>query len=312
MKTTRGELRLISYNIAGLPVKSLLEGRSTLRDAAEIGRQVRAAGYDLLAVQEDFSCYHRLRRALQAPYHSFNKGNVPTGDGLDIFSKRPVCNVTRVPWNELYGGLTFGMADEYTPKGFLHAVMQMAPGVFVDVYNLHAVAGGGSGRQRPWGEPTSVDECRRTEFEQLSAYMQAHSAGRAVIVLGDFNTVLWKACDGLAGALIGPCGLKNTWAGDTEEKIDKILYRSGRGVELSAVEAGSLHWRNAKGRSLSDHASWTATLRYTTTGVKEDGLCLREPEAMPARDKLRGYASGFHHDAGLLRKELRSLPGKKK
>jgi len=332
MKT--GELRLVSYNIAGLPVKSLFEGRSVQRDAAEIGRQVRAAGYDLLAVQEDFSNYRPLRRALGAPHYSFSKGNVPAGDGLDVFSQRPIYNVARVPWARSYGGFTYGAADEYTPKGFMRATMALAPGAYVDIYNLHAVAGAYTEWEAPWHEPTTAGEVRRAGFEQLRDYIQEHSAGRALILLGDFNSVLWKVPDGLYDTLIEPLGLKDTWAelfnggkmaydgqGDWQggatrdagsaEHIDKILYRSGGAVEFTVAEAAAVPWITHRGRSLSDHDSWTATLRYTITNAREDGSeRLRKPEPIPAGEKLRGYATGIRHDAGVLKKEMPVLLGR--
>ena len=336
MKTVQGKLRLISYNIAGLPAKSLFEEKRSVRaDAAEIGRQVRAAGCDLLAVQEDFSNYRPLRQALGAPYHSFSKGNVPAGDGTDIFSQYPIYNTVHVPWERLYGGFTYGAADEYTPKGFLHAVMALAPGAYVDIYNLHAVAGAYDEWESAWNEPSPAGECRRANFRQLAAYMQKHSANRAVIVLGDFNTVLWKVCDGLYDALIAPCGLQDTWAelfnngkmaydggdwtggvtrdGGSAEHIDRILYRSGGAVSFTIAEAAALPWKNAKGRSLSDHDSWTATLGYTISGKREGSdVNLRLPAPMPAGERLRGYVAGFKHDAALLAKEMPQLLGKKK
>lgn len=329
-----GELRLISYNIAGLPVKSLFEGRSTQRDAAEIGRQVREAGYDLLAVQEDFSSYRQLRRAIGAPYYSFCKGNVPAGDGVDIFSRHPIYNIARVAWAQSYGGFTYGAADEYTPKGFMKATMALAPGAHVDVYNLHAIAGAYTEWESAWDEPTIAGKVRRAGFEQLRDYIRANSAGRAVIILGDFNTVLWKTPDGLYDALVGPCGLKDTWAeaynggrmayegGDWEggatrdagsaEFIDKILYRSGGAVEFTVTEAAHVPWKAPQGRDLSDHDSWTATLHYTITGAREGGLRLRIPEPMPAGEALRGYISGIGHDAAVLKKEMPQLLGRKK
>ena len=330
-----GDLRLISYNIAGLPVKSVFEGRSAKLDAAEIGRQVRAAGYDLLAVQEDFCSYRQLRREIQAPYCSFSKGNVPAGDGVDIFSRYPLYNVVRVPWARSYGGITYGAGCEYTPKGFMHAVMALAPGAYVDVYNLHAVAGAYSEwEESAWNEPTIAGEYRRAGFEQLRDYIQAHSAGRALILLGDFNTVLWKVPDGLYDTLIEPLGLKDTWAdlfnggrmaydgGDWEggatrdagsaEFIDKILYRSGGAVEFTVAEAAHVPWKTPQGRDLSDHDSWAATLRYTITGAREADarLRLQKPEPLPAGEKLWGYAAGIRRDAVLLKKEMPRILGR--
>jgi len=108
------------------------------------------------------------------------------------------------------------------------------------------------------------------------------------------------------------------WEGDatrdagSAEYIDKILYRSGRAVELTVAEAAPLPWLSSRGRSLSDHESWAATLRYALAGAREDDarLCLRLPEPMPTGKKLRGYATGIRHDAAVLKKEMPRILGR--
>ena len=54
---------------------------------------------------------------------------------------------------------------------------ELAPGVVIDVYNLHADAGGGAGDEA----------ARAAQFVQLAAFMSGYSAGNAVIVAGDTN-----------------------------------------------------------------------------------------------------------------------------
>lgn len=323
-----GELRLISYNIDGLPIASFLNdyGHSPWLDALEIGRQVKAEGFDLLGVQEDFCNYRWIRSTLDAPYFSYNKGHVPAGDGLDFFSQHPIYNLTRVTWEERYGGISYGAMDEYTPKGFLYGTMELATGVYVDIYTLHANARDKGEWDVPWDEATLSGSYRRKDFAQLSAYIETHSAGRAVIVLGDFNTVLWKVHDGLHQALLAPNGLKDTWAevynggkteytgGDWGDETfihrDRILFRSGTGVEFRVTAAASRDWVNAEGRSLADHASWTATLSYSLTGETEE-LFLKRPRPMPPLTKLWGYVKQLGIDVVLLVKELPAILGLK-
>lgn len=321
----QGELRMITYNVAGLPIPAIFnsEGRSPLRDGREIGRQIGESDYDLLAVQEDFCNYGPLRQAIAAPYFSYHQGNIPAGDGLDFFSRHPIYNVERRPWEQRYGGFTYGGTDEYTPKGFQHAVMELAPGVYLDIYNLHGNASGSEERNLEV-RPSAV--ARRTQFEQLSAYIQANSQGRAVVVLGDFNTRLRQPFDGLYEVLIQPNGLKDTWAevynggledytGQSdwtqESGVDRIMYRSGNSLALTLLEAGQKPWRTAEGRDLSDHAfSWAATFQYQMTGVTEEGVALREPKPLPLPQKAWGYIYHFFRDLGILfTKDLPNLLG---
>ena len=323
---TEGELRLISYNIAGLPIPKLInKTRSPLQDAKEIGRQIGAAGYDLLAVQEDFASYGQIKGMLDAPYFSYHKGNVPAGDGLDFFSQYPIYNVNRVSWAKRWGGFSFGAADEYTPKGFSHAVMELAPGVYIDIYNVHANASGRKGI--PTDQESPGGRHRKAQFGQLSDYIKANSAGRAVIVFGDFNTYLRRAVDGLDEALITPCSLKDSWAelynggittytggawadeGDTQR--DRILFRGSDTVTLTALTAESTDRTDADGRSLSDHASWAATLKYELTGATETIDNLRAPTPVPFFTKLWDYLSNIGRCIGILvTREIPALFGK--
>ncbi|MCL2495501.1 MAG: endonuclease/exonuclease/phosphatase family protein [Oscillospiraceae bacterium] len=317
----QGELKMITYNIDGLPLPAFINGYGHYpwRDAAEIGRQIAADGCALLAVQEDFSNYFSIRRAFAAPYYSYNQGNIPAGDGLDFFSQHPIYNIERRAWAQRYGGFTYGATDEYTPKGFQHAVMELAPGVYLDVYNLHANAGGGGA-----GNPAAA--ARRAQFQQLSAYMQEHSQGRAVVVLGDFNTRLRQPFDGLYEVLMEPNGLRDTWAetfndgreaytGQSdwyqESGVDRIMYRSGDAVALTLVTSCHQPWRTAEGRDLSDHAfSWAATFAYAFTGVTEEGVELGAPKPMPVLEKAWGYIYHFFRDLGILfTKDLPNLLG---
>jgi len=313
----RGELHMVSYNIAGLPIPNT-DGRRPLRDAAEIGRQIAADGCALLAVQEDFSNYFSIRRAFAAPYYSYNRGNIPAGDGLDVFSLHPLYNVERRAWEQRYGGFFYGSADEYTPKGFQHAVMELAPGVYLDVYNLHANAGG-------TGAGSAAGAARRAQFEQLSAYIQENSQGRAVVILGDFNTRLRSPFDGMYEVLMEPCGLTDTWAemhnagrvgydGQSDwpqELVDRIMYRGGDSLALTLLEADRRPRRTADGRDLSDHSfSWAATFAYEFTGEMEEGVVLLEPRPLPPLQKAWGYVYHFFRDLGILfTKDLPSLLG---
>src|SRR6185295_18414199 len=95
------------------------------------------------------------------------------GDGLNTFSRFPFDEIIRVRWN----GCHQSAADCLALKGFSVVRMTIAPGVVVDVYDLHMEAG---------GDPED-DVLRDEGVTQLSNFIQSHSAGRPVIVGGDFN-----------------------------------------------------------------------------------------------------------------------------
>jgi hypothetical protein len=94
-------------------------------------------------------------------------------DGLNRFSRLPFATLTKVAWETCHPSA----ADCLALKGFDMACTTFAPGVTVDVYDLHMEAG---------GEPQD-DVARDLGVTQLSAFIQTVSADRPVIVGGDFN-----------------------------------------------------------------------------------------------------------------------------
>lgn len=117
-----------------------------------------------------------------------HKGGVPMGDGLNTFSSAySLYNTSRVAW-DVANGIATGLNDELTPKGFSVTTVELEEGYYLDIYNLHADAG---------GDPGDV-EARAAQFDQLAQYIMAHSVydpdkgvyDHAVIVGGDFNTYI--------------------------------------------------------------------------------------------------------------------------
>ena len=94
-------------------------------------------------------------------------------DGLNQFARFPFDAVVRTPW----AGCHNSAADCLALKGFSVARTTIVPGVVVDVYDLHMEAG---------GDPED-DVLRDQGVTQLSTFIQSYSAGRPVIVGGDFN-----------------------------------------------------------------------------------------------------------------------------
>jgi len=266
---------VLTYNVAGLPF-----GFSS--STPEVNNALispRLNGFDLVGVQEDFGFHADLTSQLNHPFQSvkdttdsadlvnlvgFSPG---LGDGLNRFSRSPFAELTRVTWNSCFGLLT-NASDCLAPKGFSVARHEFGPGAFVDVYNLHADAGGA-----PEDEST-----RRAQLLQLSAFIQTHSDGQAVIVLGDTNSRYTSAGD-ILPRLLDQTGLRDAWVELTRhgthpevgpklagcvadglssgecERIDKIFFRSGGNVELRPFDYRVEHdlFLDAAGQPPSDH-----------------------------------------------------------
>ena len=186
-----GELSVLSYNVAGLPQEI-----STVNPEEHIPLiSPLLADYDIVLTQEDFDWwqgvaadldfvnYHDRLRA-EAPHEHATAphpgpeavGLDPTsrplqiGDGLGVLSRLPFTGETRVPWPGCFGGIDpsdGGAADCLAMKGFAVVTVELADGAEVDVYTLHAEAGGTDEDQR----------LQADDFEQLAGFVADHSGG---------------------------------------------------------------------------------------------------------------------------------------
>lgn len=249
---TRGSLRLLTYNVAGLP-----EGISKSTPTANhplISPLLNP--WDLVLAQEDF-CYHPLlARDATHPHQSppeYDPGcSVPgrdgdIGDGLNRFSATPFVDLERHDWETCHGDATSCASDCLTRKGVTFARHTLAPGVEVDVYNLHMEAGG-------------CDEdvvARWQQQAQLVALVQQRSAGRAVLIGGDTNLHRGDPSDSdVLDAILTPLGLVDACEAIAcgDDHIDRVLLRSSDALTLE-VTAWQVppEFVDGAGEDLSDH-----------------------------------------------------------
>ncbi len=184
-----GEFSVLSYNVAGLP-----EGISGSHPSYYMPSIAPLlTGYNIVQVQEDF-CYHdTLILYGTHKYRTETTGCATIGSGLNTFSDFPIQDILSQPWLNCLG------FDCFTPKGFRHTQIDIAPGVTVDVYNVHANAGGSA---------ESITT-RRSNIAQLSTYIKTHSEGKAVLVLGDFNCRYTREGDSISALF--DLGFQDVW-----------------------------------------------------------------------------------------------------
>lgn len=275
----QGTFSFLNYNIAGLP--SLNASSEKAAQKKLLGQKVGADGYDIVAVQEDFSYDADFSAGLNMPYRTDGSQNVVTGDGLEIFSKTPLYNVAREGWNKKGGMLWEG--DIISQKGVMMAVAELAPGVYVDVYNLHADAFGGQ---------ESVD-ARYDNFNQTMNFINKYSKDHAVIVTGDFNEAFHFGAEGkyFYSVFVEQLGFADVWAelvnggsytdfsgysGDYWghwDSVECILYRSSDTLTLTPTSHRYINYTDDNGSGLSDHYSAAATFSYAATALSSpDGL----------------------------------------
>lgn len=276
-----GAFTALAYNVAGLPQE--ISGVTPGVNIPLISPKLEP--YDLVLTQEDFDWwvpeidgldfrnYHdRLRAQVTHPYRSTRHpgpeaaGLDPStrplllvGDGLGYLSRFPTRDDVRQAWRGCFGGFDTsdgGAGDCLAMKGFAVTTAELAPGVEVDVYNLHVEAGGTAEDQRLQAE----------DAIQLAEFIRTHSAGRAVILGGDTNlhtNSTHPDGSGAADTIVWQWFLDQTGLADAcatlgcpdRHRIDKFAFRSGGGVTLAPRTHvfRAAEFTDSAGRSLSDH-----------------------------------------------------------
>lgn len=282
-KAEKSTLKAVNFNVAGLPFAAL-SGEDVGAKQSAAGKYLSENDFDIVAVQEDFNYHSDLVGSMNGfSYMTNHLGNIPGGDGLNIFTKNmTIYNETRVPWNEACGILTDG-SDALTPKGFVYTVIDIGNGIYIDFYNLHADAYGGAG---------SV-AARTSQFRQLAEFINARSAenDRPVIVTGDFNVYMHSHEDdgALYKTLYLECGLKDAWVechngGDyfnmynwhitglpawgNWDSVERFMYRAGGGVDLVVEDFRYARATDHNGEAVSDHAAAECDFTF----IKTDGF----------------------------------------
>ncbi|MET7889899.1 jacalin-like lectin [Streptomyces mirabilis] len=271
-----GTFNVLSYNVAGLP--EIISSASTPRDTSTTAIGQRLGPYDIVHVEEDFN-YHSYLYAGDTThaYRTPTSGGAGIGSGLNTLSKisYDTDDFERVHWNSCQ----IDSGDCLTPKGFTFMRERLAEGVYVDFYNLHTNAGTNDGDLAS----------RADNLNQLTAFIQSHSKGNAVVVMGDTNTRYTRAGDTIAefGAANGltdawvklirggtppakgsdalVCDQTGATVPNSCEVVDKILYRGSKLVTLNATSYNNEHasFLTSDGLMLSDHDPITAKFTWS-------------------------------------------------
>ncbi|MCX5562696.1 jacalin-like lectin [Streptomyces sp. NBC_00038] len=272
-----GTFNVLSYNVAGLP--EAISSAPTPRESATTTIGQRIAPYDVVQVQEDFNYHAYLYAADTAhAYRTATSGGAGIGSGLNTLSKisYDADDFERGDWNSCQ----LDSGDCLTPKGFTFMRERLAEGVYVDFYNLHTNAGTSDGDLAS----------RADNLNQLTAFIQSHSAGNAVVVMGDTNTRYtrsgdtireFNAANGLTDAWVQlirggtppakgsdalVCDQTGTTVPNTCEVVDKILYRGSKLVSLNATSYNNEHAKfleSGTNLMLSDHDPITAGFTWS-------------------------------------------------
>ena len=273
------------------------------REAGLVGEEVPRTGYYDLVVAGARHAY-RSEPALPPPSPApqrLGTGPALTTDGLNRLSDFPFGTLTRVMWDECHGELAVevaevaseesglegalqdaglgdveneidgGSSDCSAQKGFSVARTALAPGVEVDVYNLHADAGGGEASRA----------ANRAGFEQLATYIRERSQGQPIILGGDtnlrtggegddgrvaFDAQTWSAFLAATG-LHDVC--ESVECGADKGLIDKFAVRSTASLTLTPTSHRFERdvFVRPDGEPLSDHPALAVKFAWNAGGA---------------------------------------------
>ncbi|MCI0920122.1 endonuclease/exonuclease/phosphatase family protein [Sphingobacterium rhinopitheci] len=271
LSQSEGHIRLLTYNVAGLPEKISSAKTKRYDSMLLIGEKIN--NYDIVNVQEDFNYNIQLYTNTLHSFKSAHRGKAIWGDGLNTLSKYPILEFRRVAWKKCNG------SDCLTPKGFSLARICIAANVIIDTYNVHATS----------GYSLSAAKARRNNLLQLANYIDQHSVGNALIVMGDFNAHYQYHLDNMIDFL-EQTKLQDSWVStilqgkypsvqdnfvilddlscnNYIETIDKILYRSNEHITLEPLKykvEEEIFLDNNEAH-LSDHLAVMVDLKWNIT-----------------------------------------------
>ena len=321
-----GTIKFVDFNVDGLPVPAQFakDKKSPVKSARSIKDFINSYSPDIVNMQENFNFYPMYKSGLDTEYISEYVGGVAVGDGLGTASNYKMTDVKHIPWDTACGILNNG-SDELTPKGFMVSTLEIAEGVYIDVYNLHADA----------NEDEGSLQAKKDQFDQLKAFVDEYSADRAVIIAGDFNSNYTIVLGDTLREKFVADGFKDTWVecenngdyypnyGELAQRynqqsywgyfdcLDKVYYRDGKGVSFEAVshEYVFCYTESETGEQVkaSDHAAIISEIGYTLTG-ETDTESVHTPEAkITVIDLVKKALVTMAHTLRLILSELPAL-----
>jgi endonuclease/exonuclease/phosphatase family metal-dependent hydrolase len=255
-----GVFTVLTYNVHGLP--GIVTGDSTSGRIEQIAPMLNAFGF--VGLQEDFvddnhdvldaASQHQTK--LRFDDRLEGEGRY-YGSGLAIFAQAALVDHHHEHFSDCHGTLD-SSSDCLASKGFQIIRLELGPDATVDILNTHMEAGGGA----------EDNEARGSNLQQIVEGLETWSSGQALIVMGDTNLHPGDPAEQpLIDALVSEVGLEDTCTatGCTEtDHIDRIFYRSGGNVELSATGwTREESFVDDEGEDLSDHPAISARFSWT-------------------------------------------------
>ena len=174
-------LDLLTYNVWGLP---WLVGGRGLGRLEEIGKALRTRSFGVVVLQEMWSRKSRsiaedsgFQYSVKLPGTYGLLGN----SGLVTLSKFPIVQQSFKGFSKRAG------IEHAVRKGVIHTRLEVQPGDFVDLFNLHLVSPG-EGKKYHCPTQAGIQRVQRSQIGELREFVRERSAsGIPQVFAGDFN-----------------------------------------------------------------------------------------------------------------------------
>jgi hypothetical protein len=245
-----GNFTFLTYNVHGMP--NVVTSRNPKADMPQISPKLNS--YDAVVVQKDFVYHDELISRLTLPNRTTARGTwFDLGDGLNAFSKFRITDVVREQWKNCNGYLG-NRSDCWAPKGVMKFTMELAPGVLVDVYDIHMDA----------GRSAKDIETRNKQVAQLKAKIAATSPNRAIIVSGD--TSMRESDEPTLQALLTGSNLKDACRAlpcPEPTRVNRVMFRDSATLKFTVKEwKAETTFVNGTGQQLSDQEPVKVTFSW--------------------------------------------------
>lgn len=262
MGPTSGTLRVLTYNVAGLP-DGVSSAEGALLDRMP-AIQALLADYDLVGLQEDFDPTGHAaltEGSSHAEVHWFSDtvdDERVYGSGLAQLLPKAAADYREEHYTDC-NGVFDGASDCLASKGFQASTLMLG-GQALDVLNTHHEAGGGS----------EDEAARLAQVDQVLAAIDTHSDGHALLMTGDFNLRPGDVEDEVPLARYDDAGLVRACdrIGCAEPNhIDQIRVRSSETLSLEVLEWDRpTQFVTDDGVDLSDHPAVSAVIAWEAVG----------------------------------------------
>jgi endonuclease/exonuclease/phosphatase family metal-dependent hydrolase len=255
-------LRIMNYNIQGLPLPGYDPSRYRDIGKALAKRRAEGTAPQVVALEESFADRTvELREEAGYPYIGWGppaRGNL-TNSGVVVLSEYPIL---KSEWVEYKDCVSF---DCFANKGVMHVrVKNPLTGQVLDIYNTHLNAD----PDEPTRDRNDAEYARFQQVKQCIDFVyNTWDQSNPALFVGDFNfhpndnSYLWLKTNLQFGNAVRTCAVTQTCAGNPDPdrywrtSLDHQFYHPGRrnGLELVPILFERKFKEKVDGRKLSDH-----------------------------------------------------------